>query len=88
MANSNGSGKFALGVLFGAVLGAVAVYLSDKNRRDTIVDNISSTVDRTRDSLVEGYYEAKNRYNEYRERISSGTDRLIAEVREELEDLD
>lgn len=88
MANSNGSGKFALGLLLGAVFGAVAVYLSDKNKRETLVDDLSSTVDRTRDSLIEGYYEAKNRYNEYRERISGNADRLIAEVREELEDLD
>ena len=49
---------------------------------------LSSTLDRTRDSLVEGYYEAKDRYNEYRNRLSNRSADIIADVQREVEDLD
>lgn len=88
MANSNAGGKFALGLLIGAAVGAAVAYLSDRNKRETFVDDLSSKVDRARDGLVEGYYEARNRYNQYRSRLATTTEELMADVREELNDLD
>lgn len=88
MACSNGGGKFALGILIGAALGAAAAYFADRNKRERFADDFSSTVDKARDSLVEGYYEAKDRYQQYRNRLAGNTEQLLADVREELNDLD
>lgn len=84
----NNSGKFALGLIIGGIIGAAAAYFSDKEKRERFGDDFSSTVDRTRDRLVEGYYEARDRYQQYRSRLSSETEQLIADVSQELDDLD
>lgn len=84
----NDSGKFAFGLILGGIIGAAVAYFSDRDKRDRFSEDLSSTVDRTRDRLVEGYYEAKDRYQQYRQRLSSDTEQLIAEVREELDDLE
>lgn len=88
MACSRGGGRFALGLLIGAAVGAAAAYFADRGRREKFADDFSSTVDRARDTLVEGYYEAKDRYQQYRNRLTGDTEQLIADVREELNDLD
>lgn len=88
MASNNNSGKFLLGLLIGAAAGAAAAYFSDRSRRERFADEVGSRVDRARDSLVEGYYEAKDRYNEYRNRMGSNTSQLLSDVQQELEDLD
>lgn len=88
MACSSGNGKFLLGVLIGAAVGAAAAYFADKSKRERFADDFSSTVDRARDSLVEGYYEAKDRYQQYRNRLAGDTEQIMADVREELRDLD
>lgn len=88
MACQNNNGKFFLGLLIGAVGGAIATYFADRNKRESFANDFSSTLDRTRDSLVEGYYEAKDRYNEYRNKLTSNTADIVAEVQREVEDLD
>lgn len=88
MAGSNSGGKFALGLLIGAAVGAAAAYFADRSRRERFADDFSSTVDRARDSIVEGYYEAKDRYSQYRNRLAGDTEQLISEARKELSDLD
>lgn len=87
MANSNGGGKFALGVIIGAAVGAALAYFSDRNKRDKFADDFSYSVDRARDSIVEGYYDAKDRYNRYRNRLTTETEELLEEVRDEINDL-
>lgn len=88
MACQNNNGKFFLGLLIGAVGGALAAYFSDRSKRESFANDFSSTLDRTRDSLVEGYYEAKDRYNEYRNRLSNASADIVAEVQKEVDDLD
>lgn len=88
MACQNSNGKFLLGLLVGAAAGAVAAYFADKNRRERFTEEVSSRVDKARDSIVEGYYEAKDRYNQYRNRLSSDTNQLLSDVQQELDDLD
>ena len=52
----NNTGRIALGIALGAAIGAAITYLSDRDKRDRLYDDLSTTADRTRDSLVEGYY--------------------------------
>ncbi|KGN67717.1 YtxH domain-containing protein [Porphyromonas sp. COT-239 OH1446] len=86
MANSNG--RFALGLLIGAALGAAAAYFSDRNRREKFADDLSCTFDKAKDGLVESYYEAKDRYHNYRNKLVNSTEELLDEVRDELKELD
>ena len=54
-------GKFSLGLLVGLAIGAAAAYFADREKRTRFVEDINSTADKVKDSVVEGYYEAKNR---------------------------
>lgn len=87
MSNSCGGGKFALGIVLGAVVGAVATYFSDKQKRERFSEDFSTGVDRARDSIVEGYYEAKQKYQEYRDRLKGETEALLNDAQDELADL-
>lgn len=86
MANSNG--KFALGLFVGAFVGAAIAYLSDRDKRERLSDDLSCTFDKAKDGLVEGYYEAKERYQNYRDKLSNRTEQLLEEVRDELKEID
>ena len=77
MANCS-KGNFLLGLLLGAAAGAAAAYFSDRRHRQVFADNVSSTVERARDSIVEGYYEAKERYN--RNRLTDEANDLLEEI--------
>lgn len=88
MACNNNKGNFLVGLLIGAAAGAAAAYFSDRNKRERFADEFGSRVDRARNSIVEGYYDAKDRYNEYRNRLSSNTEQLLSDVQQELDDLD
>lgn len=88
MACNNNGGKFIFGLLLGAVAGAAAAYFSDRNKRERFADEFGDRVDRARDSIVEGYYEAKDRYNEYRNRLTNSTDQMLSDIQQELNDLD
>ena len=79
MANCS-KGNFFLGVLIGAAAGAAAAYFSDRRKRELFADNVSSSVERARDSIVEGYYEAKERYNRYRNRLTDEANDLLEEI--------
>lgn len=76
------NGNFFLGLLIGLAGGAAAAYFSDRRKREVFSDNVSSAVERTRDSIVEGYYEAKERYQRYRNRLTEETNDLLDEVEE------
>ena len=74
------NGNFVLGILIGAAAGAAAAYFSDRRNREAFADNFSSSVERARDSIVEGYYEAKDRYNRYRNKLTEETNDLLDEI--------
>lgn len=88
MACNNNGGKFLFGLILGAVAGAAAAYFSDRSKRERFADELGSRVDRARDSIVEGYYEAKDRYNQYRNRLSDSTEQMLSDIQQELDDLD
>lgn len=75
--------KFGLGIAIGVALGAAIAYFSDKEKRNSFVDDVMTTADKARDSVVEGYYEAKAKYNQYRNKLK----KEIQEVEEENIDL-
>lgn len=76
------SGKFAFGATIGLILGGALVYFSDKEKRKNFVDNVSKTADKAKSSVVEGYYEAKERYEKYRDLLK----RKAEEVGESVSD--
>ena len=78
--SKSSSGNFFLGLLLGAAAGAAAAYFADRNKREAFSENFSSGVERARDSIVEGYYEAKNRYNLYRNKLTEETNDLLDEI--------
>lgn len=69
--------KFGLGLAIGVALGAAIAYFSDKEKRDSFVDDVMTTADKARDGLVEGYYEAKAKYNQYRNKLKKASDDLM-----------
>ncbi|EEN83688.1 YtxH domain-containing protein [Porphyromonas endodontalis] len=73
--------KFGLGIAIGVALGAAIAYFSDKEKRNSFVDDVMTTADKARDSVVEGYYEAKAKYNQYRNKLK----KEIQEVEENID---
>lgn len=73
--------KFGLGIAIGVALGAAIAYFSDKEKRNSFVDDVMTTADKARDSVVEGYYEAKAKYNQYRNKLKK-------EIQDVEEDVD
>ena len=73
--------KFGLGIAIGVALGAARAYFSDKEKRNSFVDDVMTTADKARDSVVEGYYEAKAKYNQYRNKLK----KEIQEVEENID---
>lgn len=73
--------KFGLGIAIGVALGAAIAYFSDKEKRNSFVDDVMTTADKARDSVVEGYYEAKAKYNQYRNKLR----KEIQEVEENID---
>ena len=71
---------FGLGIAIGVALGAAIAYFSDKEKRNSFVDDVMTTADKARDSVVEGYYEAKAKYNQYRNKLK----KEIQEVEEDI----
>ena len=76
------NGNFLLGLFIGLAGGAAAAYFSDRRKREVFSDNVSSAVERTRDSIVEGYYEAKERYQRYRNKLTDEAQDLLDEIDE------
>ena len=73
--------KFGLGIAIGVALGAAIAYFSDKEKRNSFVDDVMTTADKARDSVVEGYYEAKAKYKQYRNKLK----KEIQEVEENID---
>ena len=73
--------KFGLGIAIGVALGAAIAYFSDKEKRNSFVDDVMTTADKARDSVVEGYQEAKAKYNQYRNKLK----KEIQEVEENID---
>ena len=73
--------KFGLGIAIVVALGAAIAYFSDKEKRNSFVDDVMTTADKARDSVVEGYYEAKAKYNQYRNKLK----KEIQEVEENID---
>ena len=73
--------KFGLGIAIGVALGAAIAYFSDKEKSNSFVDDVMTTADKARDSVVEGYYEAKAKYNQYRNKLK----KEIQEVEENID---
>lgn len=82
----NNTGRIALGLALGAAIGAAITYLSDRDKRDRLYDDLSTTADRTRDSLVEGYYEAKDRFETYRDKLQKRGAKFAEEVEEQFDE--
>ena len=82
----NNTGRIALGIAIGAAIGAAITYLSDREKRDQLYDDLSTTADRTRDSLIEGYYEAKDRFETYRDKLRKRGSRFAEEVEEQFDE--
>ena len=82
----NNTGRIALGLALGAAIGAAIPYLSDRDKRDRLYDDLSTTADRTRDSLVEGYYEAKDRFETYRDKLQKRGAKFAEEVEEQFDE--
>lgn len=80
-------GKFSLGLLVGLAVGAAAAYFADREKRARFVDDFNSTTDKMKDSVVEGYYEAKNRYQKYRQKVKGLTEDLIDEIDEKYDEV-
>lgn len=74
-----------IGLVVGTLVGAAVAYCLDDNRRDRLVDNVTGTANKFKDSVVEGYYDAKSRYMKYRNRLTHATDEMIEEIGEEFD---
>lgn len=82
----NNTGRIALGIAIGAAISAAITYLSDRDKRDRLYDDLSTTADRTRDSLVEGYYEAKDKFETYRDKLQKRGAKFAEEVEEQFDE--
>ncbi|MDY6121636.1 MAG: YtxH domain-containing protein [Porphyromonas sp.] len=71
-----GKGKFTLGFLIGAAAGAAIAYLMDQAKRQSFIDSVSATAEKLQDGVVEGYYDAKDRYIKYRDKLTRATQDL------------
>ncbi|MBB6276278.1 YtxH domain-containing protein [Porphyromonas circumdentaria] len=79
-----GGFKFGLGVALGAAIGAAIAYFADKEKRDSFVDSVSSAADKARDSIVEGYYDAKEKYYKYRDKLKKESSQILKDVNERV----
>ncbi|PVZ15082.1 YtxH domain-containing protein [Porphyromonas loveana] len=82
----NSQGKFSLGVLVGLAVGATVAYFADREKRTRFVEDFNSTADKVKDSVVEGYYEAKHRYQKYRRKLKGATEDLVEEMGEKYDE--
>lgn len=80
--------KFGLGIAIGVALGAAIAYFSDKEKRNSFVDDVMTTADKARDSVVEGYYEAKAKYNQYRNKLKKENQEVEENIDLSAGDLD
>ena len=65
----NNSGKFAFGAAIGLLIGSALAYFSDRKKRKAFVKGFNQTADKAKTGVVEGYYEAKEQYEKYRDML-------------------
>lgn len=53
--------KILIGVAIGTAVGAAIAYLSNEDRRNRFIDNMSDTADRVKDDVRDAYYEGRIR---------------------------
>lgn len=82
----NNSSKFALGSAIGIAIGTAIGYLLNRDNRRQLVDNVRGVADKTRDSVVEGYYEAKEKYYELRDKLKREGADFVDEAEEFVEE--
>lgn len=83
MGNNNGNSglKVLLGVAIGATIGLAIAYLSNEEKRNKLVDDLSDTTDRVRRDIKDAYYEGKIRARKAKRDLS----RYMADVRDDAE---
>lgn len=59
--NNHSGAKFVLGMLVGSAIGAAIAYLSDENRRNQLIDDMSDTADKVKSNVKDAYYEGRIR---------------------------
>lgn len=79
---NNGNAKLIWGFIAGAVAGAAAVYLSDKERREKLVEDIVDAADVVKDNAKDAYYAALIKGRRAKRDLS----RYMADVRDEAEE--
>ena len=79
----NNTGRFALGAPIGLLVGSLVTYFSDGDKRKGFAKTVGETADKAKDSVVEGYYEAKSRYEMYRDKLKKN----LSNAKDDAEDL-
>lgn len=80
------SGKLAIGIAIGMAIGSAIAYFSDRENRKCFVDNVTEATDKARDSVVEGYYEAKEKYYKYRDMLKKQAGDFVEEAGDFVEE--
>lgn len=81
----NSTGKFALGAAIGLLVGSALAYFSDREKRKAFVKGVGETADKAKASVVEGYYEAKEQYEKYRDMLKQKASEVGESVAEFVE---
>lgn len=76
------SGKLALGMALGLAIGSAIVYFSSRDNRRSFIDGMGNMANKTRDSIMDGYNEAKERYYEYRDKVKEYSGRAVDQAEE------
>lgn len=80
------SGQFFLGAAIGFVAGALVSYFLDKENRTAFAKQVNDTADKAKESVIEGYYEAKERYEKYRDALKKSAEKIGNNVEDFIED--
>ena len=77
--------KIGVGAAVGVAVGFAIAYFLDKEKREDFVEGFRNTTQKTKDSIVDGYYEARDRYNEYRNKLKREWGNMRGHAEEEIE---
>ncbi|MCI6279006.1 MAG: YtxH domain-containing protein [Bacteroidales bacterium] len=61
MSNRNNGLKVLIGLAIGTAVGAAIAYLSDEEKRNKLIDDMSDTTDRMGENIKDAYYEGRIR---------------------------
>lgn len=79
----NSGWAFALGAAIGTAIGFAVAYLSDDEKRNNLIDDVTDRTDRIRGDIEDAYYEGRIRTRKAKRDLS----RYIADVRGDAEGL-